>query len=189
MLTLFLWNQLVSRSNFAKLCSFNKSWFVSQNYPIGKILTYDKSFFSACSLSMTSYPQDYLKYMLLTSSRMDLDFVNAECGKLCSQNSVGLRQCETSTKWFILIYWVQITNRFNVWRRQGKWLNFSPMYAHNPTSSLFFSSANYRTNGGTRSISGQRCRILVQGRFEISDSVVEPALPPSQFSVHVTKVS
>lgn len=136
-LTLFLWSQLVSRSNFANLYSFNKSWFVSQNYPIGKILTYDKSLFSACSFLMTSYPRDYLKCMLLTSSRGDLDSVNAECGKLCSQNSVGLRQCETSTKWFILIYWVQI-NRFNVWRRQGKWVNFSPVYAHNLTSSLLF---------------------------------------------------
>lgn len=64
--------------------------------------------------------------MLLISSRVDLvDFTNAEYGTLSSQNSAGQNNVELQQSGLLLLfYWVQITNRFTIGKKQGDYWIF-----------------------------------------------------------------
>lgn len=88
-----------------------------------------------------------------------VDFTNAECGTLKLSEFCWPKQCGTSTKWFtFVVYWMQITNRFTIGKKQGDYWIFHrimrPISCH---LSLSLFCTNYYTSNGTNSISEQMC--------------------------------
>jgi len=85
------------------------------------------------------------------------------------------KQCGTSTKWFtFVVYWVQITNRFTIGKKQGDYWIFHNVCTQFHVISLSLLCTNYYTSNGTNSISEQMCGGLVHGRFKIFDFVIQP---------------